>query len=92
MSAKPLAHTTERSATYIPFNVPQAPPIPLPLPVTPSPPTQEQQVKRRKHVYLVRALMQILAYNMMQNQNGRDMHFELQSMIKKTENGVGSQS
>jgi hypothetical protein len=88
MSAKPLAHTTERSATYLPFNAPLPLPIPLPLPVTPSPPTQEQQVKQKKT--RLRALTQILAYNLMQNQNGRDTHFELQPMIKKAENGVGS--
>ena len=87
MSAKPLAHTP---ATYHTFNVPPPLPILLPLPVTPSPPTLEQQVKQKRT--RLRALTQILAYNMIQKQNGRDMHFELQPMIKQVENGVGSQS
>ena len=88
MSAKPLDHTTRSSAT---FNVPPPLPIPLPLPVTPSPPTQEQQAKQKRT--RLRALTQILAYNLMQNnQKGRDTYFELQPMMKQADNGAGSQS
>ena len=89
MNAKPLAHTTERS-TYYPFNVLPPLPIPIPLPVTPSPPTQEQKAKQKRT--RLRALTQILACNLMQNQNGRDTYFKLKPMIKQAENGVGSQS
>ena len=68
------------------------PPLPiiLPLPVTPSPPTLEQQAKQKRT--RIRALTQILAYNLIQKQNGRDTQFELQPMMKQPENGVGSQS
>ena len=90
ITAKPLAHTTERSTSHHAFNVPPPLPIILPLPVTPSPPTLEQQAKQKRT--RIRALTQILAYNLIQKQNGRDTQFELQPMMKQPENGVGSQS
>ena len=90
LSAQPLVHTTERSATHLPFNAPLPLPLPLPLPVTPSPPTQKQQVKQKRT--RLRALTQILTHNLMQNQNGREMYFELQPMIARAENGDGGQS
>lgn len=87
ISAKPLAHTIERSATHLPFNIPLPLPLPLPLPVTPSPPTQKQVKQKRTRL---RALTQILAHNLMQNQNGREF-FELQPMIPPAENGGDGQ-
>ena len=91
ISAKPLAHTMERSATQLPFNVPLPLPIPLPSPVTPSPLTQKQVKQKRTRL---RALTQILAHNLLQNQNqnGREIYFELQPMILPAENGVDGQS
>lgn len=89
MSAAPLAHANERSATYLPFNLPPLPlplPLPLPSPVTPSPPAQKQQVKHKRT--RLRALTQILSRNLTQNQNGREMYFELQPMIKAEKGGV----
>jgi hypothetical protein len=90
LSAQPLVHTTERTATHLPFNAPLPLPLPLPLPVTPSPPTQKQQVKQKRT--RLRALTQILTHNVMQNQNGREMYFELQPMIARAGNGDGGQS
>ncbi|KAF8815821.1 hypothetical protein BYT27DRAFT_7248866 [Phlegmacium glaucopus] len=81
MSAQPLAHTTERSATYhLPMPLPL--PLPLPPPVTPSP----YQVKHKRT--RLRALTQILSLNATQNQKSRETNVELQPMIA-TENGVG---
>ena len=87
MSAKPLAHTSERSATHLPSNIPLPLPLPLPLPVTPSPPTQKQQVKQKRT--RLRALTQILTHNLTQNQNGRETYFELQPMIPQREDVAG---
>ena len=67
MSPNPLAHTKEISATYLTPNVPPLP-IHLPLPVMPSPPTLEQKAKQKRT--RLRALTQILAYNLIQRQNG----------------------
>lgn len=82
LSAQPLGHTTEKSATYMPFRLPTPMPLPLPLPlpppVTPSP-AQKQQVKQKRT--RLRALTHILTRPQTQNQNGRDVYFELQPMI-----------
>ena len=82
LSAQPLGHATEKSATYMPFRSPMPMPLPLPLPlpppVTPSP-AQKQQVKQKRT--RLRALTHVLTRPQTQNQNGRDMYFELQPMI-----------